>query len=220
MAGLSVSIREGGTGEIVYSQVGTRRVCGARSEDGSAIAKGTEVVVTRYEKGIAYVRLWSEMSGEDETTAGIDSAASIHGALTMDELGAWRRMNRTLVQDAGLADVAGAADHGAELLAATGIVCPMRMAVHFDANWQPNGYTSREGALELGLGIMVFMLVLFTVGLLIAHALKPAASWPMLVVFYVVLGFCVVRKPFDRQVQSEPAASPFRVDGPRFPSGT
>ena len=69
-----VSIREGGTGEILYSQVGTRRVCGARSEDGSAIAKGTEVVVTRYEKGIAYVRLWSEMSGEDETTAGRWSA--------------------------------------------------------------------------------------------------------------------------------------------------
>ena len=67
---LCVSIREGGTGEILYSQAGTRRVCGARSEDGSAIPKGTEVVVTRYEKGIAYVRLWSEMSGEkDETTA-------------------------------------------------------------------------------------------------------------------------------------------------------
>ena len=66
---LCVSIRDGGTGEILYSQAGTRRVCGARSEDGSAIAKGTEVVVTRYEKGIAYVRLWSEMSGEDETAA-------------------------------------------------------------------------------------------------------------------------------------------------------
>jgi membrane protein implicated in regulation of membrane protease activity len=57
-------IREGGTGELLYSQVGTRRVCGVRSEDGSAIPKGTEVVVTRYEKGIAYVQLWSEMSGE------------------------------------------------------------------------------------------------------------------------------------------------------------
>jgi hypothetical protein len=67
---LCVSIRDGGTGEILYSQAGTRRVCGARSEDGSAMAKGTEVVVTRYEKGIAYVRLWSEMSGEDETGAG------------------------------------------------------------------------------------------------------------------------------------------------------
>ncbi len=61
---VSCSIREGGTGEIVYSQVGTRRVCGARSEDGSAIAQGAEVVVTRYEKGIAYLRLWSEMSGD------------------------------------------------------------------------------------------------------------------------------------------------------------
>jgi hypothetical protein len=61
---VSSSIREGGTGEMVYSQMGTRRVCGARSEDNSAIAKGAEVVVTRYEKGIAYVRLWSEMSGD------------------------------------------------------------------------------------------------------------------------------------------------------------
>jgi len=61
----SLPIREGGTGEIIYSQAGTRRTCGARSEDGSAIAKGTEVVVTRYDKGIAYVRLWTEMTGEE-----------------------------------------------------------------------------------------------------------------------------------------------------------
>jgi len=69
---LCVPIREGGTGELIYAQVGTRRVCGARSDDGSAIAKGAEVVVTRYDKGIAYVRLWSEMSGEDgEAGAGL-----------------------------------------------------------------------------------------------------------------------------------------------------
>ena len=61
---LSVPIREGGTGELIYSQMGTRRVSGARSDNGRAIANGTEVVVTRYDKGIAYVRLWSEMSGE------------------------------------------------------------------------------------------------------------------------------------------------------------
>jgi hypothetical protein len=67
---LSVPIRQGGTGELLYSQMGTRRVCGARSEDGGAIAKGAEVVVTRYEKGIAYVQLWSEMAGEDETVGG------------------------------------------------------------------------------------------------------------------------------------------------------
>jgi hypothetical protein len=62
---VSVSIRPQGTGEIIYSQAGTRRTCGARGEDGGAIAKGSEVIVTRYEKGIAYVRLWTEMSGED-----------------------------------------------------------------------------------------------------------------------------------------------------------
>ena len=60
----SLPIRVNGTGEIIYSQAGTRRTCGARSENGSPIEKGAEVVVTRYEKGIAYVRLWEEMSGE------------------------------------------------------------------------------------------------------------------------------------------------------------
>ncbi|HYL12401.1 MAG TPA: NfeD family protein [Terriglobales bacterium] len=62
----SSPIRQGGTGEIIYSQAGTRRTCGARSEDGSAIAKGDEVIVTRYEKGIAYVRRWEEMAGEEK----------------------------------------------------------------------------------------------------------------------------------------------------------
>jgi hypothetical protein len=60
----SVLIRPGGTGEIIYSQAGTRKTCGARAEDGAAIEKGSEVIVTRYEKGIAYVRLWTEMTGE------------------------------------------------------------------------------------------------------------------------------------------------------------
>jgi hypothetical protein len=62
LARVSSSIRQGGTGEIVYSQQGTRRTCGARSEDGKAIAQGMEVLVTRYQKGIAYVRLWDELS--------------------------------------------------------------------------------------------------------------------------------------------------------------
>jgi membrane protein implicated in regulation of membrane protease activity len=58
---ISMAIRENGTGEIIYSQAGTRRTCGARSDNGVAIEKGTEVVVTRYDKGIAYVRLWEEL---------------------------------------------------------------------------------------------------------------------------------------------------------------
>lgn len=62
---LSVGIREGGTGEMIYSQAGTRRVCAARADGGTAILRGTEVVVTRYEHGIAYVKRWSELAGED-----------------------------------------------------------------------------------------------------------------------------------------------------------
>jgi membrane protein implicated in regulation of membrane protease activity len=60
---VTVGIRAGGTGEIVYSQEGTRRSSGARSESQSPIARGSEVVVTRYERGIAYVRPWEEMAG-------------------------------------------------------------------------------------------------------------------------------------------------------------
>jgi membrane protein implicated in regulation of membrane protease activity len=61
---ISMPIRQDGTGEIIYSQAGTRRTCGARSEDGSAIEKGAEVMVSHYEKGIAYVKRWEELDGE------------------------------------------------------------------------------------------------------------------------------------------------------------
>jgi len=54
-------LRPGGTGEIVYSQLGARRSAPARSEDGTAIARDAEVVVLRYERGIAYVRPWQDM---------------------------------------------------------------------------------------------------------------------------------------------------------------
>jgi membrane protein implicated in regulation of membrane protease activity len=63
---ISMPIRENGTGEIIYSQAGTRRTCGARSENGHGIEKGEEIVVTRYDKGIAYVRLWEEMNGDEQ----------------------------------------------------------------------------------------------------------------------------------------------------------
>jgi hypothetical protein len=60
----TMSIRPGGTGELVFTQGGTRHVAGARSEDGAAIPKGAEVIVTRYEKGIAYVRPFEDVLGE------------------------------------------------------------------------------------------------------------------------------------------------------------
>lgn len=67
---------------------------------------------------------------------------------------------------------------------------PVRMAVHFDANWRPNGYTSREGASELGLGILAVMLVMFTVSTLVIGSLKPPAALPALLIAYVAVGFC------------------------------
>jgi membrane protein implicated in regulation of membrane protease activity len=58
------TIREGGTGEIIFSQEGARNTCGARSDTGESLARDTEVIITRYEKGIAYVRRWDEMAGK------------------------------------------------------------------------------------------------------------------------------------------------------------
>ena len=51
-----------GTGEILFSQAGVRRSAPARSDDGSRILRDAEVVVLRYEQGIAYVRPLHEPS--------------------------------------------------------------------------------------------------------------------------------------------------------------
>lgn len=63
------SIREGGTGEIQFSQNGSRHFAPARSDAGGMLARGTEVVVMRYEQGIAYVRPWDEVAGEASSPA-------------------------------------------------------------------------------------------------------------------------------------------------------
>jgi membrane protein implicated in regulation of membrane protease activity len=63
---VSSRIRPDGTGEMIFSQEGARRSAAARSEDGTEIPKESEVVVTRYEKGIAYVRRWEELTGSDQ----------------------------------------------------------------------------------------------------------------------------------------------------------
>ena len=59
---LTQPIRAGGIGELVYTQGGTRKSCGARSADGTAIEKGVDVVVTEYERGIATVKRWSDLA--------------------------------------------------------------------------------------------------------------------------------------------------------------
>ena len=65
---VSGTIRPGGTGEILFSQNGARRSSPARSETGGNVARDTEVVVMRYERGIAYVRPWDELSGGEAQT--------------------------------------------------------------------------------------------------------------------------------------------------------
>lgn len=61
-ATVSISIRPDATGEVIFEQHGIRRSAGARSDDGTAIEKGSEVVISRYERGIAYVRRWEEFT--------------------------------------------------------------------------------------------------------------------------------------------------------------
>ena len=70
---VSSRLRAGGTGEIIFSRHGSRCSALARSEDGSGVEKDAEVIVTRYERGIAYVRRWDEMAA----SAGVD-AGELH----------------------------------------------------------------------------------------------------------------------------------------------
>ncbi len=60
LAKVSMTIRENGTGEIIFPLGGSRSCSGARSEDGVVIEKGAEVVIEKYEHGIAYVKRWDE----------------------------------------------------------------------------------------------------------------------------------------------------------------
>jgi hypothetical protein len=57
------TVYRGGVGEMIFTQDGARKCAPIRSEDGSAIDKGEEVVITKYEKGIGYVRRWSDLAG-------------------------------------------------------------------------------------------------------------------------------------------------------------
>jgi hypothetical protein len=68
---LTAPIRDHGTGEIVYEQLGARHSAPARSEDGKPIEKQQEVFVVRYEKGIAYVRRWEDFSDENDALSAV-----------------------------------------------------------------------------------------------------------------------------------------------------
>ncbi len=72
---VSSAIRAGGTGEIVYQQMGAVRSAFARSDDGEPIPKQEEVYVIRYEKGVAYVRRWDDQGANDAFAVRNDSLA-------------------------------------------------------------------------------------------------------------------------------------------------
>ena len=61
---VSSAIRAGGVGEIVYAQGGTRRSVAARAA--APIEKGAEVVVLKYEHGMAEVRRLEELAAEGD----------------------------------------------------------------------------------------------------------------------------------------------------------
>jgi hypothetical protein len=62
---VTVGIPAGGTGEVVFTKAGARRSEAARGIDGSAVPRGTEVVITRYDRGFATVQAWSEFVATD-----------------------------------------------------------------------------------------------------------------------------------------------------------
>ncbi len=64
LARVSIPLDGGRTGEIVYERGGATRSEGARSTDGSSLPRGSQVVVLRYERGIAYVELFDKLLAE------------------------------------------------------------------------------------------------------------------------------------------------------------
>jgi hypothetical protein len=67
---------------------------------------------------------------------------------------------------------------------------PARMATHFAADGGPNGWMSRQVAFEFGLGLTAFVLIVFTVILLVAYrqTASDKFAWAFLVFSYVIVG--------------------------------
>lgn len=76
---VSSPIRSGGVGEVIYLRDGGRKLVPARSEDNADISRGQEVIVTRYEKGIAYVRTWEAMTRLNQSSLGSEALQKENG---------------------------------------------------------------------------------------------------------------------------------------------
>jgi membrane protein implicated in regulation of membrane protease activity len=67
IATVSMAIRAGGIGEVIYTKgAGGRKSIGARSADSQPIARDAEVVIVSYEKGIAQVQTWDRFISEHD----------------------------------------------------------------------------------------------------------------------------------------------------------
>jgi hypothetical protein len=69
---------------------------------------------------------------------------------------------------------------------------PTRMASHFNANGQPNGWMSRDTSLYFGLGLTAFVLIIFTVIALVIRwqkTMPDAPAFALLGFFYLITGF-------------------------------
>ena len=72
---------------------------------------------------------------------------------------------------------------------------PARMAIHFDINWRPNGWATREAAFGLMVGVVLLLLITFTIT---SFAVRRAPSlgflpWVMMAFFYATIIFvCAV----------------------------
>lgn len=63
---VSAGVNENGVGEMIFARDGARGSVPIRSEDGLRIERDTEVVITRLEKGIAYVRRWDDLAADEK----------------------------------------------------------------------------------------------------------------------------------------------------------
>lgn len=85
---------------------------------------------------------------------------------------------------------------------------PVRVATHFNAANQPNGWMSREQALSSSLEMLAITVSIFTVLLLLSHRKRSISvfSWMLLAFFYVVtgLGSYIFISTVDYNLTGEP----------------
>ena len=77
---ISSTIFENGTGEVIFSKHGTRRSVAARTTDGKALPRESQVVILRFEKGVALVeeldKLLSDAGADKWSTSGLETTTS------------------------------------------------------------------------------------------------------------------------------------------------